>query len=205
MINQIGNILIDQLKYLPFVDKYAGVVKVIAYNEKNGNKRLLKFYPAACTTTATQCENNSRYLDLCPDSSKKSVMYLEDTGLRLTSRVGNKLNFSVNFDLVCWLNMPKLGFADCSYSGIAIASILKVLPLTPQNVGNYHLVNTNFVSQKPKSTNPFSKYSYDETINQFLMYPFDYFVLSLQTDFQIDLRCIDITALTPEIPCLNKF
>lgn len=204
MITQIGNIVIDKFKDLPFVDKYAGVVKAVTYNEKTTSSTIKKIFPAACTLTATECENYSRYLDLCPDSSKKSVMYLEDTGLRLNKREGNYLYFSVQLNLVVWLNMPKLGYTDCSYSSIAIIDIIKSIPIKPFNDGNYHMVNINFVSQQPKSLNPFSKYSYDETINQFLMYPYDYFVLALNIDLRMDLRCLDITPINTEIDCLIK-
>lgn len=205
MIGQIGNIVIDQFKNLPFVDKYAGVVKSITYNEKNGTAGTIKkIFPAACTLTATECENYSRYLDLCPDSSKKSVMYLEDTGLRLTKREGNYLYFSVQLNLVVWLNMPKLGYTGCSYSAIAIIDIIKSIPQRPFNSGNYHQVSINFATQQPKSLNPFSKYSYDETVNQFLMYPYDYFVLALNIDFKMDLRCLEITPIDSEIDCLIK-
>lgn len=207
MIAQVGDILIDKLVGLPFLDKYAGVVKPIVYNEKSGagNKTALirKTFPAACRTTWADCQGG-RYMDLVPDSSKKSVLYLEDLGLRAVAEQGAYLTFVATYDLVCWLNMPLLGYGDCSYSGIAIASILKKLPARPFNTAKYQLVDIRFTSQKPKSVNPFAKYSYDEAVNQFLMYPYDYFVLGMEVGFRINLNCINIEALEPELECVTK-
>jgi len=41
-----------------------------------------------------------------------------------------------------------------------------------------------------KSAAIFSKYSYDEAVTQYLMYPFDYFALDITTDFLINKSCI---------------
>lgn len=204
MIGIIGKIVIDQIKDLPFIDKYAGVVKVLTFADQGeGGRSIRRSFPVDCQTTLEECESG-RYKDLTPDDNKKSVTYLEDTGLRVSGREGNYLLFEANYDLVCWLNMPKLGFTDCSYSGKAILGILKKLPARPFNSGNYHLIDIQFVSQRPKSANPFSKYSYDETVQQFLMYPHDYFVMSLRVTFRMDLRCLTIAALTPPVDCVTK-
>jgi len=204
MIGIIGKIFIDQIKDLPFIDKYAGVVKVLTYHEKaKGGNTIKKTFPADCQTTLEECESG-RYKELTPTDDKRSVTYLEDLGLRVVGREGNYLLFEANYDLVSWLNLPKLGFTDCSYSGVAMLGILKKLPARPFNFGNYHLIDIQFVSQRPKSANPFSKYSYDEAVTQHLMYPFDYFVLNFRVTFRVDLRCISIAALTPPVDCVDK-
>ena len=131
-------------------------------------------------------------------------MYLEDTGLRLVSKEGNYLNWRAQYNLVVWLNLPKLGFNGCSYSATAMLSILKKLPARPFNSGQHHLINIQAVGQQPKTTNPFSRYSYDESVNQFLMYPYDFFVLLLDVSFQNDLRCINIASLSPALDCVDK-
>jgi len=204
MITDIGNIIIDKIKDVPFADKYAGVVKTIVYNDKalNGST-IKKSFPADCRMSLSACQSGSQYLDLCPDTSKKSVMYFEDAGTRLIKREGNYLYWSASLDLVAWINMPKIGFNGCSYAGIAIMSIIKQLPVRPFNQGDYHMIEIDFIGEKPKNQNPFSKYSYDEAIDQFLMYPFDYFVLALQVNFRMDLRCLDIQSISPEIVCLT--
>lgn len=200
MINQVGNILINKFATLPFVDKYAGVVKTLSFMMPKGETTVKKMFPAACSTTIEECESG-QYKDLIPDSSKKSVMYLEDKGMRFIKREGGNLYWRGTYDLVCWLNMKKLGFTDCSYSAIAITSIIAKVPLTPFNDGIYQRISIMPISQGSKQVNPFQKYSYDETVTQYLMYPFDYFVLTLEVDFIINQKCLEIPALNPPINC----
>lgn len=205
MISQIGDIIIDKISGLPFIDKYTGVVKILSYKDKlpNGNFQTKKF-PAACNITLDEC-STGRYKDLIPDDSKKSVLYLEDRGMRFIKKEGANISWRASYNLICWLNMPKLGFNDCSYSAIAITSIVSKLPTTPFNSplfnNIYQKVNINLIGQESKANSPFAKYSYDETINQFLMYPFDYFTLLLDVDFTVNQKCIEIPALNPPILC----
>lgn len=206
MIGSLGTHIINEVKTLPFVDKYAGVVRTINYEttDKDGRK-LRRSFPADCQTTFNDADCNSgRYLDLCPDDSKKSVMYLEDTGFRLVKREGHFQYFKANYDLIVWLNLPKLGASGCTYSAVAMAGVIKALPLQPQNYGLYHLTRIQPTGQKPKSVNPFAKYTYEESVTQFLLYPFDYFVLTLDVDFRIDLRCVTIESLNPPLNCVNR-
>lgn len=205
MTNDIGNIIIDKIKTLPFIDKYAGVVKILSYKSESKDKKFTqKKFPASCQTTFEQCKDESRYMDLCPDSKKKSVLYLEDNGVRFIKREGSKITWKASYNLVCWLNMPKLGFNDCSYSTTAIASIMKQFPVTPFNDGIFTFIKINPIGQQPSSQNPFSKYSYDESVSQMLMYPFDYFVLLIDVDFITDQRCLEITPLNPDSSCENQ-
>lgn len=201
MIADIGNIIIDKINTLPFIDKYAGVVRVINYKLTDGAKGS---FPVDCKISLSDCNKNKRYLDLCPDNKKKSVLYLEDSGLRQLNKTGLISNWNAQYNLVCWLNLPKLGFTGCSYSAIAMGAIIKNLSLPQFHSGIYQYIDIKIVGQQPKSVDPFSKYSYDETINQYLMYPYDFFVLSLDLNFRMDARCIKIESLDPEKNCIVK-
>lgn len=200
MIINLGNILLQEIQSLPFIDKSAGIVRVINYKNKEGSKQS---FPVDCKINLDDCNKNKRYLDLCPDSKKKSVLYLEDGGVRFVSREGHKLKWTARIDLICWLNLPLLGVSDnCSYSDTAIMSIMAKLPYRPFNRMNfYQYVNIRVAGENSKNINPFSKYSYDETINQYLMYPYDFFSLPIEIDFTTDDRCLKIEELNPEINC----
>lgn len=201
MISAIGDIIISKINNLPFIDKYAGVVRVIKFKSTTGK---IGSFPADCKTTFDECSKGKRYLDLCPDSSKKSVLYLEDSGLRQVSKNGLIQQYEAQFNLVCWLNLPKLGVSDCSYSSVAIGAILKNLTIPQFHSGIFQYIDIKIIGQQPKSTDPFAKYSYDETINQYLMYPYDHFVISFDVSFKFDTRCIKIESLTPELNCVTK-
>lgn len=201
MTVDIGNIIIDKIKLLPFIDKYSGVIKPLSLKTKVGeNKFETKKYPIGCQVTAEECEAG-QYKDLVPDDTKKSVLYLEDRGVRFVQYVGSKLKFKASYDLVCWLNLPKLGSSSCSYSAIAIAGIISKFKPTPFQSGIYQQTLITITGQSPKGVDPFMKYSYDETVTQHLMHPFDYFVLQIDVDFMVDKRCVSETALQAPINC----
>lgn len=204
MIVDLGDIVIDKIKTLPWLDKYAGIVKNLSYNsiDKEG-KKVKKTFPAYCRTSWEECETG-RYTDLIPDSSKKSVVYLEDKGVRFVRKDGRRYVWRASMNLVAWLNLNKLGSTSCSYSAIALTGILSKLPETPFNVGNYQMININPVGQEPKINNPFAKFSYDETVQQFLMYPYDYFVLLIEVEFSTNKACLTAPALGPDTSCDNQ-
>ena len=206
MTIDIGNIIISKLTTLPFLDKYAGVVKVLSYTDTDKDGKLVKkTFPAECKTPInTEPCDTSRYFDLCPDDKKKSVLYLEDKGVRFTKIDGKKIYYVASFDLVCWLNLPKLGVENCSFSAIAVTNIIKLLigKGIPVNNGIYQQLFIKPVSESPKNINPFSKYSYNVENQQFLIFPYDFFVMSIEASFLIDADCIEDIILQPEIPCL---
>lgn len=202
MTVEIGDIIIDKIKTLPFIDKYSGVVKVVSYKAKNASGAFeKKTFPASCRTTLEECESG-RYKDLVPDSSKKSVLYLEDKGARIVNREGSRVFWKSSYDLICWLNMPNLGFAGCSYSGIAISGILSKFPVKPFNNSIFSRIEIQATGIPGRSNNPFVKYSYDESILQFLMYPYDFFVMNIDVDYMVDSKCLTPEVLKPPINCL---
>ena len=201
MIADVGNIIINKLVTLPFIDKYAGVVRVIKYKQKDG---IIGSFPADCKISLDECNKGKRYLDLVPDSKKKSVLYLEDLGLRQTDKKGTIQYFNAQYNLVGWLNLALLGVNSCSYSAAAIGSIFKRLNIAQFNEHIYQYIDIKIIGQQPKSLDPFVKYSYDETINQYLMFPYDHFVISIDVNFRFDTRCIKENSLDPANYCLVK-
>jgi len=206
MITDLGVIIIDRIQDLPFMDKYAGIVRVLNYKDfsKDGSSFTRKTFPVDCQTSFDECNKNKRYLDLCPDSSKKSVIYLEDNGIKPVRSEGPWVYWTASIDLVAWLNLPKLGTDSCSYSSIVQQGLLSKLLVSGLNVDNYNMINIDLANIKPKSVNPFVKYSYDETINQFLMYPYDYFVMGLEFNFRMNKKCFKVEPLNTPIDCVIK-
>lgn len=194
MTNEIGDIVISKIESLPFIDKYSGVVKAISYTD-NGVK---KTFPASISTCLTDCEKN--YKDLCPDSGKRSVLFLEDKGAVVLSQEGKEIKWRASYDLVCWLNNKKIG-SRTPYSGVAIAYLLKRLCINHFNSGVYQKIKINVIGQKSKGINPFLKYTLEEGTTQYLMWPYDCFVLELNVEFSINKDCIEIETLESETQC----
>jgi len=203
MTIDIGNILINQFVTLPWVDKYAGVVKIMSFSDKNKDgKQVIKKFPAVCTLTPQDC-SEGRYLDLCPDSKKKSVMFLEDNGLRFVRQEGRHYSFKASFNHVLWLNIPLLKVNECSYSSLATIGMLKKLPVTPFQSSIYQRIKINYTGQVSSSINPFAKYTFDESISQYLIFPYDYVVSTFEVDFMVSKDCIQIPDILSD-SCITK-
>src|SRR3954468_10611581 len=133
MTEDIGDIIISKIEPLPFIDKKASIVRTL--EQIDAGKK--KTFPASIRQTLEEGENG-RYMDLCPDSSKKSVLFLDDrSGTRLQKKEGKRLYFTTSLTLLCWLNLPKLGVEGTTYSSAAIAAIISKFPASPFTSGIY--------------------------------------------------------------------
>lgn len=202
MNTEIANIILSQISSLEWIDKYSGMTRTVVKSEYDGTKYIKKYFPIACSVTDSECESSDLYKDLCPDTKYKSVLYFEDLGVQVLGSDAINVNCRANLKLVCWLNGKKLGYDGCGLSAIAVMGILKKFALlfNPFNSGNFTRIQINAVSEDTKSPAIFSKYSYDEQTTQYLMYPFDYFALTLRVDFSIPFNCIsDFEQLSDDI------
>lgn len=192
MINDIGNIIIEKISALTWLDKYTGVVKIAQYNQPTEDGRVIKkSFPISCKDSDPDCSVISKYQEFCPDNKKKSVLFLEDKYVRFVKREGDLFFFQASYDMVAWLNIPLLGESQCSISSLALLSVFSALPSIPFSSGVYQRVSISPLGQESKARNPFAKYSFDESINQFLIYPYDYFILPINVDFVVNRKCID--------------
>lgn len=191
MVVEVGEIIKTKLSSLSFIDRLAGVVRIITKTDQDeSNKTYVKKFPAACLESFEAC-STGKYMQLLPDSSVGCIVFLEDQGARLISTKGFKQYWKASYTLVGWVNGKKLGKTECSITGQAIASIIGKLSIVPFNNGNYHAVNIQVQGQNPKTGgNPFSKYTIDEEKMQYMMYPNDAFSLQLEVSFEIDKRCL---------------
>lgn len=200
MIVEVGNIIANYLDVFrvggsganQFIDKLAGVVQVITKTENDGGGRSFKkFFPVACGMSYSECNSTSKYKDLVPDSKVGCIVYIEDVAMQYIGNRGRKMGWKGQYRLVCWMNKKKLGKAEnCSISSDVITTMLTAFPQFPENQGNYQQLMIKVLGQDPKSYNPFSKYSYDESVNQFLMHPYEYFSLAIEVSFEIDQACV---------------
>lgn len=207
MTVEVGNIIVGYLQGLTFIDKLAGVVKTITKSDVDGNNNpIRKTFPVACGLEFQDCINKGKYQDLVPDSKLKSIVYLEDSGIRLIRKEGYKNVYTASYRLVSWINQKALGYVDdCSITSKIIDVIISRFPDIPQTSGYYQELLIDVVGQDPKSLNPFSKYSYDEDRTQYLMRPFDYFSLQLEVTFKRDRRCAYQFEEEIEAACNNEF
>jgi uncharacterized protein (TIGR02145 family) len=194
MNQAIANIIKDHIEGLDFVDKISGLTAVTYFEikDKEGNM-VQKSFPVACCVTDDDCKEGA-YNDLMPDSKYKTVIYFEDRGVKFLRKESHWKYYQSDVRLVCWINVSKILGDDCN-TGTActlaahlIAEIIRILPEFPQHHSPFNYVYSEIVSQDVRSNTIFSAYTYDEKHSQYLMYPYDYFALDIQTLFAI---CID--------------
>ena len=194
MNQAIASIIKGHIEDLDFVDKIAGLTAVTYFEvrDKDGNMAE-KSYPIACCVTAEDCKDGA-YNELMPDSKYKTVIYFEDRGISFVRKEGHWKYYQSNIRLVCWINVADILEDDCkkgtscTLSAHLIAEIIRALPEFPENHDPFDFVYSEVVNQDIRSNAIFSAYSYDEKHSQYLMYPYDYFALDIQTQFAICLK-----------------
>ena len=187
MNQAIANILKGYLEHCgDFVDKIAGLVQTVTISIDD----VKKSFPVACTFTAEDCKNGV-YNDLALDSKYKTIIYFEDGGVTHNGSQGNFVCYTSRLRLVCWINTLKYkadwcgSGVPCTVSAEIIKKILCCLPTFPEEITPYVRVMPVIVSEEIRSNSIFSKYSYNELQTQYLMYPYDFFALNIETDFCI--------------------
>lgn len=203
MNTALAEVLRNQVKDLPFVDRIAGMVRPVIKIDSDGNgAKVRKVFPVACDVTEADCNSNSRWTDLVPSTQYKSIIYFEDGGSRLQNKQAGGYNFRSSIKLVCWLNQKKLGYTDCSVSSQAVLSIIKVLPFGYWNSEPFTRAIIVDIQELEKSSVIFGRYTYSEETNQYLMFPYDYFCIQIVTEFHVTKACIESMPLLTPKPCL---
>lgn len=204
MNEKIANILKGKLEDLDFIGKIAGLTRPVMINVLGAeNEKVQKIFPISCDVTLDECKTG-RYQDLVPDSKYPSIIYFEDGGTSISKEAGNWARFDSRLNLICWMNLKKLGECSaCTTSTAVLLSILSHLPEFPINDDNYYPirdVRITGVSEAIKSNGIFSRYTYDEKVTQYLLYPFDFFMLNISVNYRVNLHCV--TEFQKGVPCI---
>lgn len=195
MNQAIADIIKGHIEDLDFVDKIAGLTAALTFEVKDKDGNLVqKTVPVACCVSAADCKEGA-YNELMPDSSYKTVIYFEDGGVSFEKYESNWKYYRSNLRLICWINIDKIvGSGDCkcevpcTYSAHIIAEIIRALPAFPENHSPFDHVYSEITSQLVRSPAIFSTYTYDEKHAQFMMAPYDYFALNIDTTFAVCLK-----------------
>ncbi len=196
MLNEIANCLGKKIKALPFIERYGGLVrtveKTITVDPTIGLTKKIRF-PVSCNADPS-CFQQEMYQPIVPNSAYKSIFYFEGGKIQPIGRSGTKLSqmkYRAVLRLVGWVNLAKLGLANCDDLGKVIKCVL-----------NGDILGTCKVSDSTKATvgmpticesdpSIFSKYSYYDSIIQNLIYPYGYFALDFPIEISINAPCIE--------------
>lgn len=196
MNKEISKVLRDRLREnggLPFVQKYAGLVQTVTdVNPTSDSTTEKRRYPVATEVVVNDvCHGNEEVMT--PDSAMKGVLYFEDGGTQKTESEKGKFKYLSNLTLIVWINRQLITSNIYSeITGIAIQMILDKLGVekNPESEGMFSQIQVTLNRILPQEATLFSKYTYDETVTQYLRPPFEFFGLNLSVKYGINSNCI---------------
>lgn len=196
MNKDLASFLKSRLTMLPFVDVLAGLAETVEKVQYGGEDRAIitsrNRFPVATDVNKGDNEPISPETDLIPDSRRKSIIYFEDNGAVIGSTVDGTTNYTSNLRLVCWLNRRLLIGNDYqSVSAYCIASILKkVSQQNPLNFSPFINLTVKAIRLPVGDSGLFSRYTYDESVRQYLRPPFEAFGIDLVCNYKINPDCM---------------
>lgn len=198
---QLANILRDELATLPFIDLAAGLAKTVEIKEPvEGGATLTKRFPVWVSNGEPDTCSGAE-ISLIPDSSKRGILYFEDGGVRVVKRLAYGIQYTSTLRLVCWLNGQLI--TGQTYKEISAEAITDILGRLVRGVGINRGAYTRLkivpLNIAPMDAAVFSRYTYDETVMQYLRPPFEFFAVTLQCEYVVPFNCIkQITVITTD-------
>lgn len=198
MINTIVKNIIPYLEALNFSEVVGGIATTISQNKPaKDNKIIIKKFPAYYNENRTTC-NASDYIDLVPNSNKRSIIYFENNGIKISPINGNIIECVADVRLVCWANLKKINDTFINADTLKLL-VIQAMPSSLSNVLPYSFIRIQLTGEETKNVSIFSKYTYNEEEKQYLIYPFDYFALNYEISFYVGINCIDPILISPSV------
>lgn len=195
-----------KIKTLSYLQKIGGLVYTQIKQERilvNGNpKTIIKKFPVTCDSDVDECVGGS-LVEMIPSDKYKSMIYFEDNGMSIGSEANSYVS---KLRLIGWFDSRTLdtcvGDVKCyEYSTFIISDIIKKLEsFKTKNLGIYNKVIVSIDRVPAQDASIFSKYTYSENENQYLMPPYEYFAIDLSISFSVNQKCV-LTIKQKDIEC----
>lgn len=196
------------LANLSFVSTAAGVVTEVTVPVVQGggkrpiNKRIpasLKVFRSEDNVLEVCNADNGKYIAMIPESAQTGIIFFEDMGVDVERQSNWLTHYKGKLRLVAWVNRVKLGADDVNSNIALIQNTIQAIPTTYHGTG---ISYTTRVSIAPKRPSPFEKYTLDEATHQFLIYPYDYFMLIVEYKAVVANGCSPTLYNDPAPPCI---
>lgn len=187
MIKEVCNALKSKLldgEPLKLFDTISAMVQTVTYREMNADGNpITKRMPVSYNTNIVKCGIGPEK-DLVPDSSKKGLIYFEENGsFQITRHLsGGRAMHKGSVLLVCWMNRRKsVGDTYKEITKLAYDEIVNKLkgPIPSADFINLKV----FPGRFKQDSAIFARYTYDETVLQYLRPPFEFFAIELSVTF----------------------
>lgn len=188
-----------------WADRVVGMVRT-ARRYSGADNSIEQRFPVSCDVSERDClQANAKQHHVVPDSKLKALIYFEDHGAIPSGIQSSRgINYISSITLICWMNLNKLGQTSCSASAFAQAQLIEIIKKV--RIARIDPINSIVVSEisiQEKSAAIFSRYTYNESDLQYLLYPYDYFALDIKVNFEIPFGCGN-SWVNPEIPCATN-
>ena len=205
MNNDIAAILLAHKNSGIYVDRIAGLVYPLERTVAGADYKSVKqIFPVSCTESPEACTDDAVYKSLVPDAKYRSIIYFEEfSEVQFLERDRHGLKYATELLLVCWFNTLRfVNGSRCNIGSLLASNIIGDLPFNYFNAAPYSQVHVTSVRQPIKSKDLFSKYTYNNELSQYLIYPFDFFALRIRVEFVLPLNCIELINITDDPNCV---
>ena len=192
MIYEIVETILNSFS-VSFSDLVVGIVKPMVISDVNGQQ---KRFPVIHNTDEDACIMGD-YIDLLPNSERKSVIYFEDFGTEFIEQRGDDMYFQSTIRLVCWFNYKKIN-VSLTTDSLIMANVMKAMPTRVLHayIGRINIQVLRHLPKDPEQI--FGKYTYNEAEVQYVTYPYDCFAIDYIVDYSINMDCINPVTDNPE-------
>ena len=195
MIYQIVDSLVTALTTLSFKDVLVGIAKPLKVND-NGKIRTM---PVAYNANPDACSIGSYYLDLIPNSTKKSIIYFEEDGTKINGYTKDYIDMTSKIRLIGWFNFKKIN-KNLHTSTLLVANVMKLIPARLANMTYINSIRIEFDEELPQTPALFGRYDYNEAEHQYITYPYGCFGLVYTINYRVNLDCVPLITEDLE-PC----
>ena len=186
MIHRIATILKDRISQFTYVDRLAGMVRLVKYERSGGVIAI----PVAIDAEADLACDDSQHRDMVPDQAYGCMVYFEDRGVVRTTSRTRGVSFTARLRLVCWVNAQKFGSDPTAASKIQ-AQFLGAIEGSPYNSGPFIGLRHQVEGYPQAGHGIFSAYTYPEASRQYLLPPYDAFAIDIATSVRVKPGCED--------------
>jgi hypothetical protein len=195
MQKELANILRDKVRTLPFADLAMGIGQTVEVKELDSNNEvpIRRRFPVGYDEAIKDEAGRVKEINLFPDQSRKSIIFFEDYGVTSIPGIRGAHGFSSSLRLLSWMNRAKLvasGYAEIS-ARCQSAIVGLLCHQQPQNVSPFIRLKVELTRIPPQDAALFGRYTFDETVRQYLRPPFEFFGIDLTSTFYVSDRCLD--------------
>lgn len=201
MNHALSTILKTNLYGLPFIDLLCGMVQTLTIDEPvdEGFAVVQKKMPVTFDHNDTACAGKE--ILPVPDSSRKSIIYFEDFGVRVIGKEQGLSKFQSSLRLICWMNRAKLvGDHYKEISSRVMASVVQqIANKNPFSSGIFIKTSVRVANIPPQDAALFGRYTYKEQDRQYLRPPFEFFGIDFQIDYLANAKCLEGIAWNTQV------